>query len=407
MVLENFAKQIYRCARVSWCKHPVFNDRGINKICPLHEYPKHSWESYSIRGILSAAQALLEGRIAIDEKFAEIIYKCNLCGGCHEVCVIHFPVFMKVSEIDELDHVSIVEELRRICIEEGFLRIPAHRNALESLLRYGNPFSIARKEERLKWTEELGFQVKRLPRQKADVLLYTGSMYALEPLVRDTTKSIARVLNKANVDFGLLEDELDDGLYAAQLGESGLFEELAERNIKIFNEIGVKEIVTPDPHAYNAFKRYYPRVGNIEAEIFHITEYVDMLVKNGKLNLGKLPEETVTYHDPCNLGRLCGVYDAPRNIVKAIEGLDFREMERNKNYAWCCGAGGGVMMAYPEYMTWTTRERIKDVTSVEASTLITACPWCEYAFKTALESAGSTIQVRNIVELVEKSAKLG
>ncbi|MEM2738960.1 MAG: (Fe-S)-binding protein, partial [Candidatus Bathyarchaeia archaeon] len=238
-------------------------------------------------------------------------------------------------------------------------------------------------------------------------LLYTGSMYALEPLVLDTTKSIARVLNKANVDFGLLEDELDDGLYAAQLGESGLFEELAERNIKIFNEIGVKEIVTPDPHAYNAFKRYYPRVGNIEAEIFHITEYVDMLVKNGKLNLGKLPEETVTYHDPCNLGRLCGVYDAPRNIVKAIEGLDFREMERNKNYAWCCGAGGGVMMAYPEYMTWTTRERIKDVTSVEASTLVTACPWCEYAFKTALESAGSTIQVRNIVELVEKSAKLG
>ncbi|MEM1587265.1 MAG: (Fe-S)-binding protein [Candidatus Bathyarchaeia archaeon] len=405
MVLEDFARQIYRCARVSWCKHPVFKDRGIDKLCPLYEYPGHRWESFSIRGILSAAQALLEGHITIDEKLAEIVYKCNLCGGCHEACVIHFPVYMRVSEIDEIDHVRIVEELRRICVEEGLLRIPAHRKALESLLRYGNPFGVARREERLKWTEELDFQVKRLPKQKADVLLYTGSIYALEPLVRDTLKTVAQVLSMANVDFGVLEGELDDGLYAAQLGEIGLFESLAEQNIKAFNELDVKVIVTPDPHAYNAFKRYYPRVGNIEAEIFHITEYVDMLVEVGKLNIGRLPEETVTYHDPCNLGRLCGVYDAPRNIIETIEGLNFLEMKRSKNYAWCCGAGGGVMIAYQELMAWTARERIKDVESIGATTLITACPWCEYAFKTSLESTVSSIQVRNIIELVKKSAK--
>ncbi|MEM2464545.1 MAG: (Fe-S)-binding protein [Candidatus Bathyarchaeia archaeon] len=405
MVLEDFARQIYRCARVSWCKHPVFKDRGIDKICPLYEYPGHRWESFSIRGILSAAQALLEGRITVDEKLAEIVYKCNLCGGCHEACVIHFPVYMRVSEIDEIDHIKIVEELRRICVEEGLLRIPAHRNALESLLRYGNPFGVARREEKLKWTEELGFQVKRLPKQRAEVLLYTGSIYALEPLVRDTLKTVARVLSMANVDFGILENELDDGLYAAQLGETGLFESLAEQNIKTFNGLGVKVIVTPDPHAYNAFKRYYPRVGNIEAEVLHVTEYVDMLVETGRLSLGRLPEETVTYHDPCNLGRICGVYDAPRNIIEVIKGLCFREMGRNKNYAWCCGAGGGVMIAYPELMAWTARERIRDVEAIGATTLITACPWCEYSFKTSLESMGSAIQTRNIIELVEKSIR--
>lgn len=242
-----------------------------------------------------------------------------------------------------------------------------------------------------------------MPRQRAEVLLYTGSIYALEPLVRDTLKTVARVLSMANVDFGILENELDDGLYAAQLGEIGLFESLAEQNIKTFNELCVKVIVTPDPHAYNTFKRYYPRVENIEAEISHITEYVDMLVETGKLNLGRLPEETVTYHDPCNLGRLCGVFDPPRNIIEAIKGLCFREMERNKNYAWCCGAGGGVMIAYPELMAWTARERIRDVEAIGATTLTTACTWREYSFETSLEPTGSAIQIRNIMELVEKS----
>jgi len=278
--------------------------------------------------------------------------------------------------------------------------------ALESIYRYGNPFEISKREERLKWTENLGFEIKRLPKQKASVLLYIGSIYALEPTVRDTIKSVARVLKMANVDFGILEDEIDDGFLALQLGERGLFEAVAERNIKIFNELGIKTLVTPDPHSYNAFKNFYPNVGKIEAEVLHITEYLENLVKEAEITLGELPEEVVTYHDPCNLGRFCGVYEAPRNLLSSIKGIKFREMDASRNFARCCGAGGGMMLANPELMTKITKKRIEDVKSTEASTLITACPWCEYAFKTAAQDTQLRLKIQNVVEFVERSLKV-
>ncbi|MEM3550406.1 MAG: (Fe-S)-binding protein [Candidatus Bathyarchaeia archaeon] len=405
MALKELEKQIYRCARAGWCKSPVFKDRGINKICPLYEYPAHLWECFSIRGILSIAQALLDGGLNVDEKMAEVVYKCNLCGGCHETCVIHLPVLMKVSNQDELNHIRIVEELRSICVEKGFLKIPAHKKSLESLARYGNPFEIADRRERLSWIKGLEFNVKILPEQKANVLLYTGSMYALEPTVQDTLKAVARVLHMAEVDFGVLKEETDEGLYAIQLGEKGLFEDLAERNLETFNSLDAKILVTPDPHAYNAFKRYYPKIGSLDMEVFHITEFVNNLIEDGKIVVREIPKMIATYHDPCNLGRICGVYDAPRRIITAIKGLEFREMNRNRNYSWCCGAGGGIMAAYPEFMNWTAGKRMEEVRLTGASTLITACPWCEYAFKTSCSD--QTIRVQNIIELLDESVKRG
>lgn len=400
MVLEDYTKHIYRCARVGWCRSPIFKDKGINKLCPIYEY--HLWECFSARGIMAIAQTLLEGNLRIDDFLAEIVYKCMLCGGCHEICVIHFPVVMGVSEIDELDHISVIEELRARLVEQGFLRISAHKKSLESLSRYGNPFGISRYKERLRWTSELKFKIKRMPKQRSDILLYTGSMYSLEPLVRGTIKSIARVLNAANVDFGILECEIDDGLYALQLGERGLFEELAERNQKVLNNLGIETLVTPDPHAYHSFKKHYPQIGGINAEVVHITEFVEKLIEKEKIRIRKPQRGIVTYHDPCNLGRITNVYDAPRKIISAIKGVELREMGRIKHYAWCCGAGGGVAAAYPEFMAWTARERIKEAELIGASSLITACPWCEYSLKVSKPS-DSAIEVQNIIELVEKS----
>lgn len=374
-----------------------FKETGIIN-CPMYGYRK--FKSYSGTGILRIAKAIAEGLIDVSQGVADIIYYCTECAACVTQCKEHVGAIHLVNEY--FDHMTILEDLKALCVERGSLRIPAHRNSLESLARYGNPFGVAKKEERLRWTDGLGFKVKIMPKEKADVLLYVGSIYALEPMVRGTIESIARVLNAAGVDFGILEEEVDDGLYAIQLGEKALFGELAEKNIKTFNELNVKAIVTPDPHSYNAFKKYYPRIGRIDPEVLHITEFVDKLIKDGKIRLKKARNKVVTYHDPCNLGRRCGVYDAPRSIISAIKGLDFREMERTKEYAWCCGAGGGVMAAYPDFMIWTAKIRIEEAEESGASTLITACPWCEYSFKNALEAAKSALEVRNIIEIVEE-----
>ncbi|MEM1586414.1 MAG: (Fe-S)-binding protein [Candidatus Bathyarchaeia archaeon] len=366
--------------------------------CPMYGYRK--FKSYSGTGILRMAKAIAEGLIDVSEKVAEVIYYCTECAACVIQCKEHVGAIHLVNEY--FDHMTILEDLKSLCVEKGALRIPAHRNSLESLASYGNPFGVAKKEERLRWIDGLGFKVKIMPKEKADVLLYVGSMYALEPTIRDTIKSIARVLNAAEIDFGILEEEVDDGLYAIQLGEKALFEELAKKNIKTFNELGVNAVVTPDPHPYNAFKNYYQHIGRIGPEVLHITEFVDELISDGKIRLKKAQNEVVTYHDPCNLGRKCGVYDAPRSIISAIKGLDFREMMRTREYAWCCGAGGGVMAAYPDFMMWTAKKRIEEAEGSGASTLITACPWCEYSFKNALEATKSALKVKNIIEFVQE-----
>jgi Fe-S oxidoreductase len=397
MPLEDYRSQVWNCYRCSSGEYVSLwemKSKRFSKICP--SITKFLWDIYACHGRMDCARALIDGKLRWNDTLVEAIYKCTLCAACDVRC-------KRAGVINVLE---VLEELRIKCVEDGFLRNPAHKKALESLERYGNPFGIAGKEQRILWANDLDFNLKHLPKEKATVLLYVGSMYALEPLVKETIKSIARVLKGARVDFGIIDDETDDGLYAFHLGEKGLFEEIADKNIKTFNNLGIKTLVTPDPHAYNAFKRYYPKIGKIDAEVVHITEYLQQLIEDGKIKLKELcNREAVTFHDPCNLGRICGLYEPPRKIMECINGIELHEMARVKHNTWCCGAGGGVMAAYPEFMAWTAGERIEEAESTGASILVTACPWCEYALKTSAEAKKSHLTIHNIVELVEKAAE--
>ncbi|MEM2648764.1 MAG: (Fe-S)-binding protein [Candidatus Bathyarchaeia archaeon] len=395
MPLEDYRRQVWNCYRCSSGEYVSLwemKSKRFSKICP--SVTRFLWDIYACHGKMDCARALIDGKLQWNDTLIDAIYKCTLCAACDVRC-------KRAGVINVLE---VLEELRAKCVEDGFLKIPAHRKTLESLKRYGNPFGVAERQQRIVWAQELEFNVKIMPKEKAPVLLYVGSMYALEPIVRETIKSIARVLKMAEVNFGLIENEIDDGLYALQLGERGLFEEIAEKNIKIFNDLGIQTLITPDPHAYNAFKRYYPKIGKIEAKVLHVTEYLQELIECGKIKLkASFNGLTITYHDPCNLGRVCGLYEPPRKIIESLRGVEFNEMERIKNNAWCCGAGGGVMAAYPEFMAWTANERIEEAESTGSSILVTSCPWCEYTFKTAVEAKKSHLGVYNIIELLEKA----
>lgn len=395
MPLEDYRYQAWNCYRCSSGEYVSLwemKSKRFSKICP--SVTRFLWDIYACHGKMDCARALIDGKLQWSETLVDAIYKCTLCAACDIRC----------KRAGVINLLEILEELRVKCVEDGFLRNPAHIRALESLKRYDNPFGVSERQQRIAWTRELEFNIKLLPREKASVLLYVGSMYALEPMVKETIKSIARVLKIAGVDFGILENEIDDGLYALQLGERGLFEEMAKRNMDAFNSLGVQTLITPDPHSYNAFKRYYPRIGKVDVEVLHITEYLQRLIDCGRIRF-KTPFNrlTITYHDPCNLGRICGLYDPPRKIIESIKGIEFNEMERVKHNSWCCGAGGGVMAAYPEFMAWTANERIEEAELTGSSVLVTSCPWCEYAFKTAVEARNSPLNVCNIVELIEKT----
>jgi Fe-S oxidoreductase len=169
-------------------------------------------------------------------------------------------------------------------------------------------------------------------------------------------------------------------------------------------------------------------------EVLHITEYLDRLLKEGKLNLNNNLPIKATYHDPCHLGRLAepwipwegkevkvmgqlilqdppkefrrgakGVYDSPRELLRSIESLEFFEMDRIREYAWCCGAGGGVQEAYPDFAVWTATERIEEAEATGAEAIVTACPWCERNFKDAIRANGNKMEIYDITELLDKA----
>jgi Fe-S oxidoreductase len=244
------------------------------------------------------------------------------------------------------------------------------------------------------------------------------------------------LLKKAGVDVGIAgKEETCCGGRAYDLGYMGELTKYAENNVEMLKTSGVKTVVTSCSDCYHAFKVLYDKVGlKGDLEVLHITEYLERLIQEGKLKPNKEVATTVTYHDPCHLGRLGepwihwdgkikveldmriqhepkktfrrgtnGVYEPPRNVLKSIPGLRLVEMFRTKEYTWCCGAGGGVIDAYPDFSIWTAIERIKEARDTGAEALVTACPWCIRNFKDAVKETGDTLKVYDVVELVEKS----
>jgi len=397
MALKDYRVQTWNCVRCGNCK-TVFpwyiKNSQFYQVCPSGA--RYKFDAYYAQGKMDISRALIEGDMDYKDspRLVDIAYKCTLCGACQTNCL----------RLQEKEPAKVIEALRAELVERGMVA-PEHKAYLESTLKHYNPFEVPKKE-RLSWAEGLGFRIKDLTREKGEVLLYLGCMYSLETRLRDTARVFAQILHAAGVDFGILgAEEKCCGSEQLRIGERGLFETLAEDNIKTFNELGIKTLVTPCPHGYYVFKFRYPEAGKLNFEVFHFTQYLKQLVDGRKVELQEAPPQVVTYSDPCNLGRWAGEYEAPRSVLKSIKGLEVREMERNRDQGWCCGAGGGVLAAYPDFATWSAEERVREAESSGSSILAAACPWCEYNFKAGLENRKSKVELFDVAELVYKSMK--
>jgi Fe-S oxidoreductase len=378
-----------------------------------------NFHAYSAGGKMIAALALLDGRIDYTDKLVEIIYQCQMDGACDVSC--------KVNR--DMDPLEVMLELRAKCVEEGQV-LPAHMVMIESLKSDDNTLGEP-KAERGKWAE--GLDVKDIAKEKADVLYFAGCRYSFDQDLRKITRDALSLLKKAGVDVGISgKEEACCGGRAFEIGYRGELTKYAEHNMETWNAAGVRTVVTPCSDCYGAFKFHYPRLGKeMNFEVLHITEYLDRLIKEGSLKpTNKVPMQ-VTYHDPCHLGRLSepyipwegverkvlgqvivkdppkdyrrgtnGIYEPPRDVLRSIPGLELVEMERTKEYAWCCGAGGGVKEAYPEFALSTADERIEEAMATGAEALVTSCSWCERNFRDALERSGAKIKLYDTVELL-------
>ncbi|MDR7078641.1 Fe-S oxidoreductase [Neobacillus niacini] len=328
----------------------------------------------------------------------EEIWACTTCRNCEDQC----PVMN--------EHVDKIIDLRRyLVLTEGKLDADAQR-AMTNIERQGNPWGLNRKE-RESWREvredvEIP-TVKEMNKkgEEFEYLFWVGSMGSYDNRSQKIALSFAKLLNEAGVKFAILGNkEKNSGDTPRRLGNEFLFQELAAKNIEEFEKAEVKKIVTIDPHAYNIFKNEYPDFG-LEAEVYHHTEVLYELVRDGKLVAKHAVNEKITFHDSCYLGRYNDVYDPPREILKSIPGVQLVEMERNRETGMCCGAGGGLMWMEEETGHRINVSRTEQALAVNPSVISSGCPYCLTMLSdgTKAKEVEEKISTYDVAELLEKA----
>ena len=374
---------LHRCFRCGYCKFPS-NYADIN--CPA--YLSFRFETFAPGGRMWLLSAWLDGKIGVSQRLGHIMFSCTGCGNCVEHCAM--PGFR-----DQL--LLAFTAGRDAILETGTVPGPV-RDYLTRVQNSGNPYGKSA-GKRADWRTD----VNAPEYNGQDYLFFAGDVGAYDPRGQEIARSAAVLLKKAGVDFGVLtEGECSDGNDVAMIGERALFEELAAKNIKTFNDRGIKKIITLSPHAFHAFKNLYPSLGG-GFQVFHYTQMLAFTM--GSLSF-KSPSETcrVTFHDPCFLGRHNLDYQSPRTILSLLPGVELVEMDRNRKNALCCGGGSGNL--FTDMISGgddsPARSRCREAHAAGAAVMAVACPVCAVMLEDAVKSEGLSdhLQIREVSELV-------
>ena len=322
------------------------------------------------------------------------IWSCTTCGACEEEC----PLLV--------EYIDRIVDLRRGMIDDG--NVPQSlQKPLKALESRGNPYGKMEKK-RGEWANARELQpachIKTLNGQSdANTLYFVDSITSYDDRMQSIARATARILQHVGEDFGILgAAEKDSGHEARRFGEEMLFLALRDHNVEAIRACGVKRIVTSDPHAYNALKRDYQDVPPVE----HLSQVMARAVKSGHIRFRPVGEgnKVYTYHDACYLGRHNQIYDAPRDVLDAIPGLQRVEMSRSRDRSFCCG-GGGLMLFYePKEEERMGVRRVRMAAEAGANVIVTACPFCLVNLEDAIKVAGmeEEMSVIDLAELVEQ-----
>ncbi len=407
--LETLRHEMKKCVRCSLCKlvpMPTIQQTRFTSACPpVDEYHFHA---YSGGGMQVMALALLDGRITVDHDLAQIVSACTTCGLCDVSCK-----FIMAAERQD-----VIIALKEHLIDAGFT--PAQKAAQDPT--------------RTTWVD--GLKLKTLPESKSEVLLWVGAGANYDALHAASARKLVQLLQSCQVDFGILPDEPESGIEAFWTGQRELFESQARRVVNQLNNSDARVIVTLCGEDFGILRSKYPRIGlTIKAKVMHASEFLMHLVQKRTLRLEHTISECVAYHDPCYLGRqseppqhwqgeerqthgvmryfvppkpinygVNGVFEPPRQLLRKIPGLQLNEMYRIREYAYCCGGGGGVPDAHPNVAKSAATQRMDEAHAVGASMLVTACQHCRQNFLHGQEK--NSMQVVDLVDLVYEAAGL-
>jgi len=321
----------------------------------------------------------------------EVLWDCTTCRACMEAC----PVF--------IEHIDKIVDMRRNLVLEQAMMPETAEMVLRCIEDRGHSCR-GTTYSRGDWCLPLG-----LPSisedQDVDIIYWVGCAASLEERSMKVAVAVADVLRAAGTKVGVMcEDETCCGEPARRLGNEYLFQMQALKNIEVFKKYGIKKILVSCPHCYNTFKNEYPQFGG-ELEVVHHSQLIADLIRQGRLKLSNALEQTITYHDACYLGRHNGIYESPRQVLRAIPGAKMVEMERSRGRSFCCGGGGGHFWMEEREGVRISEMRTEHAINTKADILATACPYCLQMFEDAIKAkeASEYLKAMDIAELVDSA----
>jgi Fe-S oxidoreductase len=409
--LESLRQEMKKCVRCSLCKlvpMPTIQQTKFTSACPpVDEYHFHA---YSGGGMNVMALALLDGRISVDRDLAQIVSACTTCGHCDVSCKF-------IMAAERLDVILALKEH----LAESSLSAAPRATGAPTLPHWAD-----------------GMNLKTMPESEAGVLLFAGAGAGHDPQHAASARKLAELLNQARIDFGILANEPEGGIESYWVGQRQAFIEQAQKTVETLDQSGARTILTLCGEDLGMLRSKYPQYYRApKAKVLHSSEFLLSLIQKGRLRLKKPVNQRVTYHDPCYLGRQSepptewhgeerqthgvmryftppkpinygtgGVFDPPRQVLGAIPGLRVVEMYRIREYAYCCGGGGGVPDTHPDVARSAALQRLDEARDVGAELLVTACQHCRQNLSHWQDENSST-PVLDVVDLVHTAAGLG
>lgn len=354
--IESVKRALNTCTMCGFCK----------SVCP--SFKSIGWDSALSRGRVILTYGLLNGDIQADDSVVENMYTCTTCADCVRRCP------------SKVDIVEIIEMCRADLVRNGHI-LPKHKAIVESVLEYGNPF---REEKSV--AETIGLEP-----HKAKIGYYAGCTATYRS--KRTSEASISILRKLGADFTTV-DEICCGSVLQRIGwDEADVVKLMRKNVDAIKSLGVETLVLSCAGCYRMFKTEYPKFVDVPFKVLHMTEFL----AGQDLKLSPLGDITVTYHDPCHLGRHCKVYDDPRKVIMKFPGVDFKEMPFSRETSHCCGGGGGVRAAFPAEAADIASTRLDEAEF--ADVIITTCPFCVANLEAA--RGDRRVKVVDLVELVD------
>ena len=378
---DAYVERILKCSECGFCQ----------AVCPVYEATLRP--AYNTRGKMMVLKEILHDNLALSQAVGATFYACTGCQACLNGC----PSDVRAGEI--------VQAARRLLFREGFAP-PRLLGVRDSVRSRGNVFG-ANAEDRVDiYPSALKEKARKgLLKETAETLLFMGCLPSYMDM--KIVPAFLGVMDAAGVDYTTLSTEEACCGFPLYLMGSADFESHAEKIVNMIQKTGARNLVTPCAGCYKSFKTLYPDLETIGIRALHSVQYMNELIRDGRIRFGRGVPGRMTYHDPCDLGRACGIVEEPRHILQGIPGVEYVEMTRSGLDARCCGGGGGMQAYDPDLAVKMAERRVRDAFTVDAEILVSSCPACKDNLRKGMKRIPKEdrprLKIMDIVEVVSQT----